>query len=145
MAQYENEFPARVRVSGHLRTLIRSIGHLRIKVRRCLVLKLETHPRTEQFKSHSTLIILVTVNIFIRWKSKNDPFFERTQALLQPIIKNIMMNLGLGTTAAVRVYLYWCESGIATGCVHRESNLIFTLSSDKDQRRNSLSLSVNDP
>ena len=34
MAQYEDEFRARVRVSGHLRTLILSIGHLRLKVRR---------------------------------------------------------------------------------------------------------------
>ena len=48
MAQCEDEFPARVRVSGHLRTLIRSIGHLQIKVRRCP----ETRPQTEQFKSH---------------------------------------------------------------------------------------------
>ena len=35
MAQYEDEFPARVRVSGHLRTLIQSIGHLPLKVWRC--------------------------------------------------------------------------------------------------------------
>ena len=38
MAQYEDEFPARVRVSGHLKTLIQSIGHLRLKVRRCPML-----------------------------------------------------------------------------------------------------------
>ena len=35
MVQYEDEFPARVWVSGHHRTLIRSIGHLRLKVWRC--------------------------------------------------------------------------------------------------------------
>ena len=79
MAQYEDEFPAPVRVSGRLQIVIRSVG----KVRRCpmlshqpiyikyqdennnilgvdtfelrcpkLVLELETRPRTEQFKSH---------------------------------------------------------------------------------------------
>ena len=35
MAQYEDEFQAQVRVSGHLQSLIRSIGHLRLKVWRC--------------------------------------------------------------------------------------------------------------
>ena len=35
MAQYEDKFPAHVRVSGHLRTLIQSIGHLQLKVLRC--------------------------------------------------------------------------------------------------------------
>ena len=35
MAQYEDEFPARVRVSRHFRTLIQSLGHLQLKVRRC--------------------------------------------------------------------------------------------------------------
>ena len=35
MAQYEDEFPGWVRVSGHLQTLIQSIGHLWLKVRRC--------------------------------------------------------------------------------------------------------------
>ena len=40
MAQYKDEFPARV--SGHLWALIWSIGHLRLKVRRCPMLP--THP-----------------------------------------------------------------------------------------------------
>ena len=35
----------------------------------------------------------------------------------------------------VRVRLYWYESDIASRWVHRESNLMFTLSSDKDQRK----------
>ena len=43
-----------------------------------------------------------------------------------------------------RVRLYWCdnesESDIASTWVHRESNLMFTLSSGKDQRKNSLLL-----
>ena len=34
MAQFEDEFPARVRVSGHVQTLIWSVGHLQLKVRR---------------------------------------------------------------------------------------------------------------
>ena len=34
-AQYEAEFPARGGISGHLWTLIRSIGHLRLKVWQC--------------------------------------------------------------------------------------------------------------
>ena len=61
MAQYENEVPTRIRVSGHLRTLIRNIVQFRLKVRRCpmLLIKVwrcpETHPRTEQFKSHDSL------------------------------------------------------------------------------------------
>ena len=38
MAQYENEVPTRIRVSGHLRTLIRNIVHFRLKVRRCPML-----------------------------------------------------------------------------------------------------------
>ena len=42
MAQYEDEFPARVRVSGHLQTLIRSVEHLRLKVRRSPMLP--AHP-----------------------------------------------------------------------------------------------------
>ena len=42
MAQYEDEFPARVQVSGHLRTLIRSAGHLQLKVQKCPMLP--AHP-----------------------------------------------------------------------------------------------------
>ena len=38
MAQYEDEFLARAQVSGHLRTLIRSTGNLRLKVQRCPML-----------------------------------------------------------------------------------------------------------
>ena len=48
MAQYEDEFPTRVRVSGHLRTLIRSVGHLRLKVWRCP----ETRPRAGNSSSN---------------------------------------------------------------------------------------------
>ena len=33
------------------------------------------------------------------------------------------------------VHLYWCNSDVASRWVHRESNLLFTLSSDKDQRK----------
>ena len=47
----------------------------------------------------------------------------------------------------VRVPLYWCESesDISSSLVHRESNLILIMSSDKDQlRRKSLSLIVNE-
>ena len=46
-----------------------------------------------------------------------------------------------------RARLYWCkgESNVASRLVHRESNLMFTLSSDKNQRKNLLLLSVNEP
>ena len=45
----------------------------------------------------------------------------------------------------VRVRLYWYESDIASRWVHRESNLMFTLSSDQLKENNSrlLSPSVN--
>ena len=53
----------------------------------------------------------------------------------------------LGLFENIRVRLYWSESesDIAYRWVHKESNLMFALSSDKDQRKNSLSrsLSVN--
>ena len=47
----------------------------------------------------------------------------------------------------IGVSLYRSESDITCRRVHRESNLMFKLSSDKDQRKNSLllSLSVNEP
>ena len=49
----------------------------------------------------------------------------------------------------VTVLLHWRESeseiDIASGWIHRGYNSMFTLSSDKDQRKNSLSLSVNEP
>ena len=48
MAQYEDEFPARVRVPGHLQTLIQSVRHLRIKVWRCR----ETRPRAGNSSSN---------------------------------------------------------------------------------------------
>ena len=38
MAQYEDKFPAQVRVSGHLWTLIWNIGHLCLKVQWCPML-----------------------------------------------------------------------------------------------------------
>ena len=38
-------------------------------------------------------------------------------------------------TEAVRIRLYWGESDITSKWVHRKSNLLFTLSSDKDQRK----------
>ena len=45
--------------------------------------------------------------------------------------------------------LYWNKSDIASRWAHRESNLMFTLSNDKDQTKNpvlrSLSFSVNEP
>ena len=49
----------------------------------------------------------------------------------------------------IKVCLYWGESNIAFRWVYRESNLMFTLRSDKNQRKQSLShsllLSVNEP
>ena len=49
----------------------------------------------------------------------------------------------------MRVHLYWIESenqkGITSRWIHGEFNLMFTLNSDKDQRKNWLSLSVNEP
>ena len=51
--------------------------------------------------------------------------------------------------AQVRVSLYYSESDIASRWVHRESNLIFTLSSDEDYIERSFlcssSISVNEP
>ena len=41
--------------------------------------------------------------------------------------------------------LYWDESDIASRWVQKESNLMFTLSSIKDQRKISRSHSVNEP
>ena len=35
----------------------------------------------------------------------------------------------------VRSRLYWCESDIVSRWVHRESNLMFTLNSNKNQRK----------
>ena len=49
----------------------------------------------------------------------------------------------------MRVRLYWIESesGIASRWIHIESNLMFTLRSDKDRRKtsSSLCLGVNEP
>ena len=46
------------------------------------------------------------------------------------------------SNSLVMVRLYWCESDIASRWVHRESNLMFTLSSDRIKENNSLSLSL---
>ena len=51
----------------------------------------------------------------------------------------------------LRVRLYWgeneCDGAIASRWIHRQSNLMFTLNSDKDRRKNSLShsIGVNEP
>ena len=48
-----------------------------------------------------------------------------------------------GTKVQVRVRLHWRESESKSDIApHRESDLMFTLNSDKGQRKNSLSLSV---
>ena len=55
MALYEDEFPAQVRVSGHLRTLIWSVGHLWLKVQRCPMLP--THPICIKYQDENNNIL----------------------------------------------------------------------------------------
>ena len=50
----------------------------------------------------------------------------------------------LSRVVILRVHSYW-RSYIASRWIHRQSNLMFILNSDKDHRKNSLSSSVNEP
>ena len=51
---------------------------------------------------------------------------------------------GCKCALTTRLYLCWGEGDMASRWVHREFNLMFMLSSDKDKRKKSLSLSVNE-
>ena len=57
-----------------------------------------------------------------------------SRAQAQPHIAEQHTVIATCDQTPVRVLSYWGKSDIASKLVHRESNLMFTLSSDKDQR-----------
>ena len=67
-------------------------------------------------------------------------FLETHGAVHSPWCQRCLLLLGVSPSISgiVKVYLYWCESesDVASRLVHRGSNLMFTLRSDKDQRKN---------
>ena len=59
----------------------------------------------------------------------------RPNAKLSKILVLLLSCLRRVQTEILRIRLYWCKSYIAARWVHREFNLMFTFSRDKNQRK----------
>ena len=110
MAQYEDEFPARVQISGHLRTLIWSTvtSELMFGGVQKLLLKLETRPRTEQFKSHMRLLGSV--------KELRNRFYYKTHSFSLVRLPKWLLSLECNLYFQLKVHLHWASASTLWQC-----------------------------